>query len=401
MKDIPAFGWETFALIKAEEKKKFSSSLITGENKVETNRLKAWFEKDGSLTVEDKKSGHIFTGLGIYEDCGDIGNEYIFFAPKGEKPITTKNGEAIIEVVDDKPYQSVFKVTHRLMIPSGADERLDQEIQDLIEFKARKAGRKNDLTEMVIETHYTFERESRGIKVRTRFDNKALDHRLRVLFETGLDTPYHYADSIFEVARRDTNPWKGWENPFNTQHQQAFINVHADTCGLTIANKGLNEYEVLRDGKNTIAVTLHRGVREMGDWGVFLTPEAQCLGKHEAEYEIIPHGAGNDVCLSYQEAYQYQADWLIRGTNVKKGNLKPVYHLLKAVHTEVIPSALKVSEGSGRIISRWYNLSDSPVILELDTAGGLCEMDLLEKEEIKQVNSRISVGGGEILTIGM
>lgn len=400
-KDIPAYGWDTFALVKADETKEKAESLITGKYSVETKALKVNFAKNGSLTVEDKINGHTFTNLGIYEDCGDVGNEYIFFSPVEDSPITTKDLDAIIEIIDDKPYSAVFKVTHQMMIPSSADEMLDREIQDLIEFKQRKTRRSTDMTPMTIETYYTFEQESRGIKVKTVFMNEALDHRLRVLFETGLDTSYHYADSVFEAAKRNTVPCKEWENPCNAQHQQAFINVHTDACGLTIANKGLNEYEVLRDGRNTIAVTLHRGVREMGDWGVFLTPEAQCLGRHEAEFEIIPHGSGKDVFLSYQEAYQYQINWITKCSNIKKGSLEPVYQLLEAMHVEVAPSALKVSEAEEMVITRWFNLSDSEAVLEIHTSDELFEMDLLEKNVLKELNPTITLGGHEILTIAL
>ena len=56
------------------------------------------------------------------------------------------------------------------------------------------------------------------------------------------------------------------------------MNVHDQNKGVTIFNEGLNEYEVLADG--TIAVTLIRCVGELGDWGYFATPEAQCQGEY-------------------------------------------------------------------------------------------------------------------------
>lgn len=36
-------------------------------------------ENNGSLIIVDKKIGEIFLKLLIFEDIGDIGNEYIFF----------------------------------------------------------------------------------------------------------------------------------------------------------------------------------------------------------------------------------------------------------------------------------------------------------------------------------
>ncbi len=397
---VPAFGWDTYGLVEVDEQIENTETLIKAENTIETPYLKVSIEEDGSLTVLDKESNHTFKNLGIYEDCGDIGNEYIYFMPIDDTPITTKGTKAAIKVVEDKPYRAVVEVTHTLMIPSRANEVLDQEIQDLVEFKERKASRGTHLIPMVIHTYYTFEKASKGIKVRTVFENEALDHRLRVLFETNVETDYHYADSIFEVAKRDIIPSKEWKNPCNAQHQQAFINVHNEAYGLTIANKGLSEYEVLRDGKNTIALTIHRGVRELGDWGVFLTPEAQCLGHREVEFEIIPHG--DNVYRSYQEAYQYQVDWLAGSLACQEGTLPQVYGLFKATHQEVMPSALKVSELTGDVIGRWYNVAEEEATLcILDENVTLYETDLLEKEQIRNVEKEICLGKKEILTLGI
>ncbi len=270
---IPAFGYESFALVEVQEALAIQESLTQDNLIVETPFMTVKFNENGSLRIFDKEAQKTYDNFGVFEDCGDIGNEYIFFMPKDDQPITTRHSVANIEVVENKPYRTIVKVNHTLMIPSKANELLDQEIQDLIEFKYRQASRGTELIPFEIETLYTIERQHRVIKAVTKFNNQALDHRLRVLFETNIDTPYHYADSIFEVAKRETVPHPIWENPCNAQHQQAFVNVHNDEAGVTIANKGLNEYEVLGQQNNTIAITLHRGIRELGDWGVFLTPD--------------------------------------------------------------------------------------------------------------------------------
>ena len=58
---------------------------------------------------------------------------------------------------------------------------------------------------------------------------------------------------------------------------------------MTVSNKGLNEYEIL--GDDTIAVTILRASGELGDWGYFPTPEAQCLREFEVEFAIECHQA--------------------------------------------------------------------------------------------------------------
>ena len=376
-----------------------ANSLITTENTMENAFLKAHFEPDGSVELTDKKTGHVYKDLGIFEDCGDIGNEYIFFAPVNDIPVTTKGTKAEITVAEDNACRAVIRVKHTMMLPDAADETLAEEIEDLVEFKYRKASRGSHLVPFEIVTEYTLEKYGKGLKVKTAFNNQIKDHRLRVLFETGLKTDFHYADSVFEVAKRPNVPADTWENPCNAQHQQCFVNVHEDAYGLTIANKGLAEYEILRDGKNTIAVTLHRGVRELGDWGVFLTPEAQCLGEKTTEYEIIPHGAGEELNHSYEEAYQFQTEWQTAGMERQTGTLPQIYRFVEKKHLQAVPTALKHSMLTGDVILRFCNLSDEETTVSVSQPE-VFTYDLLEKERLQKEENEIVLGKHEIRTIG-
>ena len=398
--EIPSFGFECFALI-PDEPTKTNESMVKDNNEIETPFYNIKFNKDGSFNLLDKSNNKTWTNLGIFEDCGDIGNEYIYFMPVGETPITTKGIDADIKIIEDEPFRVTVEVVHTMNVPKKANEVLDREIQDLVEFKRRKAQRVSELIEQKIVARYSFEKSNPVISIKTEFNNEALDHRIRALFETNLDTPYHYADSIFEVTRRDNKPDKAWQNPCNAQHQQSFVNVHTDKEGLTIANKGLCEYEILRDGKNTIAITIHRGTRELGDWGVFLTPEAQCLGKRCVEFAIIPHGADKDVFKSYKLAYQYQVDWATKELDIKSGDLNTKYQLLKTNHLEVAFSALKVSPDNKYIVTRWFNLDTENANLQIDTNMNINEIDLLEQNHLKNLEKEITLGKKEILTIGL
>ena len=160
------------------------------------------------------------------------------------------------------------------MLPVSADERLEEEQKAVREFRERQAQRSTTLRPFEITTVVTMIKESNQLFFETTINNQIKDHRLRVLFPTGMVTETHEADSIYEVVTRPNQVSDTWENPTNPQHQQAFVNVHDQNKGVTIFNEGLNEYEVLADG--TIAVTLIRCVGELGDWGYFATPEAQC-----------------------------------------------------------------------------------------------------------------------------
>lgn len=399
-KDIKPFSFEVFTLVEVEKEEKFQSDLVTEDFTLENDYVRARVNEDGSIDVTHKASGHTFKDQCIYENHGDIGNEYIYMQPVGEKAITSKGLKADIKVVEDKPYRAAIEVSQTMMIPARAEDLLEDEIKEIIEFKDRKSQRVDELVPLEITSRYSLEKSSRGIKVKTSFNNQALDHRLRVLFETKIDSDYHYADSIFEVAKRDTVPSRYWENPCNAQHQQDFINIRDDKIGLTIANKGLNEYEVLRDGSQVIAVTLHRGVRELGDWGVFMTPEAQCLGEQEVEFMIIPHGAGDDVYASYQEAYQFPVSLQAVQTDNHKGNIKLGYQLMDVDSKYLMFSSLKLAEGSGDIIGRWYNLSNEDAKINFKIDYKCYKSNVLEEKLEEIDNLGLTVAKAKIVSLG-
>lgn len=402
VENIPQFGWKTFALIPVEvAPEKSKESLFVGENEIENETLKVKINSNGSLDVTHKASGKTFVEQGIYEDLGDIGNEYIYMMPIGDTAITTKNDVAKITVLEDSAYRAVVQVENNIEIPVSADEKLHQEMQDLVEFRGRKAQRSKELTNMTILTTYTVERLGKGIKVKSEFVNEALDHRLRALFKTDITTPYHYADSIFEVAKRDNMPSSEWQNPCNAQHQQAFINIHDEACGLTVANKGLNEYEVLRDEHNTIAVTLLRAVGELGDWGVFETPEAQCLGKQAVEFEIIPHGADEDLYNSYKEAYAYQVSDFVKIIDDSKEATLPVSYSMLQSNNDVMWSSLKVNEETQDVIGRWYDVSGQERELTVNTDMTVYRSNLLEEVIEEGISNIVTVKPYKIVTLGM
>ena len=131
------------------------------------------------------------------------------------------------------------------------------------------------MTTIPLETVMTVFVDDPQIRFKTRFTNTAKDHRIRLLVKTHNTRPSNDSESIYEVVTRPNKPAASWENPENPQHQQAFVSLYDDVKGVTVANKGLHEYEIL--GDDTIAVTLLRASGELGDWGYFPTPEAQCL----------------------------------------------------------------------------------------------------------------------------
>ncbi|NYE03468.1 alpha-mannosidase [Bacillus niacini] len=398
--DVPGLGYKTFAFVKAAKSEKLDHhTLVNNAREIENEFIRMNVEDNGSLTVTDKKSGKVFTNLCVYEDSGDIGNEYMYRQPNGETALTTENIKAEVRLIKDTPFAAAFEIIHHWELPAGASEQLELEQSQLVWFTARKSQRVQETTPFTIKTIVNLEKDGKGIDVTTSFDNQVTDHRLRVLFPTEITTDCHYADSIFEAAKRDNLPSSEWKNPSNCQHQQAFVSVHDEKSGLTIANKGLNEYEILRDGKNTIAITILRAVRELGDWGYFPTPEAQCLGKQTIQFKIIPHGED-----AYQEAYQFQIPWVAKQTDLHDGKLPLTHKGVEWSGAKLAFSSMKTAEETGDVMLRWYNLSADQETLSFQphfSTEKAYKSDILEQEGTRKLANEVSVDKYEIITVGL
>ncbi|BBH21944.1 alpha-mannosidase [Paenibacillus baekrokdamisoli] len=408
---VPALGLKTYAWVRSDAKSVVNeASLVKGERTIENDGLKIELADDGSFTLMDKKSGRTYRDLGVYENTGDIGNEYMYKQPDGEIPLTTKGLPAQINVLVDTPYRAAIEVIHEWAIPASADEKLDEEQRECIYFPNRKAQRSSIMVPLRIRTVISLNKSGKGVQIEASFNNQAKDHRIRALFPTDLAANVHHVDSMFEIPVRDNEPAPEWENPSNTQHQQAFVDVsEAGVAGLTAANLGLNEYEILRDGRNTIAVTLLRSVGELGDWGLFPTPEAQCLGEHTVRMELIPHNGDGLKSGAYAEAYQFQVPWTLCQTGVHAGSMKSTFAPYAFQSAELAFSSMKLHEGTGNLMLRWFNMSSEASMLNL--ACHLPYDDAFKSSILEERGARVernsegqlslSVGPCEIVTIGI
>lgn len=406
---LPQMGYASYAWISGpiQPSKEDTCSLFTGDRTMENDRLRVTVGSDGRFDLLDKTTGQLYEGLGEYENMGDIGNEYIFKSPNGDRPILSGGSAADIRVAEDTPYRASIEVESVMMVPEGADSRLAEEVAAMIEFRQRVAKRSVKLVPLRIVTRISLERSGTGVRLHARIDNTAKDHRLRVLLPSATKAQTHFADSIFEVAERRNVPEPEWHNPSNCQHMSAFIDIHDEERGLTVATKGLNEYEVLRDGSNTVAVTLLRSVGELGDWGVFPTPEAQCLGEQEAEWMIIPYGGRAERTSAYREAYRFSIPVTAARIDERAGGdartLPLESDFLKWHGDGLAFSNLKANEDTGDLIARWYNLTGeaASLLLHPDPIRRQYVSDILESSGGRHIDGSLTVNGFGIVSIGL
>jgi mannosylglycerate hydrolase len=174
-----------------------------------------------------------------------------------------------------------------------------------------------------ITSYMTIYSDIKRIDFKTEIENTARDHRLRILFQTGIQSQYSYAETQFGTIqrdnRRDDAHWKrkGWkEKPLPIYPQQRFVDLNDGQWGMAVLNRGLPEYEIYDD--TTIAVTLVRSVGAMGKKDLLIrpgrysgislpTPDAQCPGRQTLEYAILPHAGDVDAGQVAKSAAEFDA----------------------------------------------------------------------------------------------
>ena len=357
LNQMPGLSWNGFALAEgtmtvSNETTVYNEATQTFEN----NFIKANIQSDGRLSIVDKKNDITYDNMLTFENVGDIANEYIFKQPKNDKAIYAHEFPFDVEVLTNNANIAEVVISQTMMIPRAAEELLQEEMKAVVEMRNRNAGRSTDLIPFVMETVVTIEKNSQQLKFSTTYNNQSENHRLRVLFPTNIKTDRHFAESIFEVIERPNHVSASWENPTNPQHQHSFVNVQDETRGVTVSNFGINEYEILNE-QNTIALTILRSTGELGDWGYFPTPEAQCIGENTIEFAIAFHTA-NDKFDSFKDGQAFQVPFSVKQTGIHAGSLDATHQFAKVDSEQFLLTAFKRKENEMDIVLRGYNLSN-------------------------------------------
>ncbi len=428
---LPACGYRLYYALPGQPKSPaIEHPIQASANSLENRYLRLEIEADGTLHLLDKETGRCFHDLAYFCDDEDAGDEYDYSPCPQPERLCTLGQPATIRLLHAGPLQGAYEITHKLELPRA--------------LTADRQRRSRDRVACTITTTVTLRHNSRRIDLRTTVDNRAQDHRLRVCFPTDLQTDVAVADGHWDVLLRpiDLPAGEGWvQPPCPTRHQRYFVDLSDGQAGLAILNRGLAEYEVLRDGgRNTVALTLLRCVgylsrddlhTRVGHAGPGLpTPEAQCSGIHTFEYALVPHPG--DWRSIYHDAYTFRAPvYVRRGTEQEgmiptptdpavwgKARLRPIdlngdlpseLSFLTLKPDSLALSAVKQSEQDSWLVIRFYNPGEGPVEARLSLfcpIQAVYELNLAEeiqKElEIQQDGTvRLMIGGWQAKTVGL
>ena len=355
-------GYRTFTVKKRASAVK--TAVTYTDHTLENEFLAVKINENGTVDVTDKRSGRTYAGQNLFEDTRDQGNLYNYVQPEGDTAVTTQSAKAEITLHEITPWSVTCKVT----VPMAIDA---------------------DVT-----TYVTLSDGIARVDFRTVVTNRAENHRLRALFTSDIDTKSVYAEGQFDLVRRDIQPSEFWQNPCNAQRAQAFVTLESDTAtdALMVANRGLCEYEVLRDGRNTLAVTLLRAVGEIGDWGVFPTPLGQKLGTWTLEYSLIPYSTDTRA-EALREGYTFAYPSAVTiGTPKHDGALPAAADYVRFDSEYVRMTAFKKAEDRGTAILRLFNAATETVTLTSELSPIFKEAKLVNLAEERQEDLPVTRG---------
>ena len=394
--NVPPMGWRGLNILKTSAFPRYSSGVQGGPKFIENELLRVDANVDGSVQLTDKSSGLVYENLNYFEDSGDVGDEYTYSYPQDDEWYYSHQGIPDIQVTESGPLRAALQIDHGMVVPASASK-------DAGSRSLKKA-------KLLISTVISLTSGSRRVDVRTTVHNSIKDHRLRVVFATGIETNKSFADTPFAVVERKHPEYDvaqfPYEHPAMVAPMQRFVALGDGTKGFALIVKGLPEYELKVREPGVLALTLLRCVGKLsgrdlitrpggaaGWWNE--TPEAQCPGTHVFEYSLFPYAPNNDN--SWASLLREVEHFIVPPLVVPRKNKQTVWErsFLEVTPSHLQLSALKESEDRRGVIVRVCNPTGSEInsLIRFERPIQRAWSTMLNEEQIEplRVNSGNSV----------
>lgn len=391
--NLKEFSRKTFIARFSNEYLEEKNQIKISNNIISNEYIDVKVNDDGTFDIFDKINNVSFDNLGILENTGDVGNEYIFKESLGER-IYSNNKKVEYEIISINKYKTLIKIFDELELPKSAEDQLLKDQVMINEITKRKIKRSKELIKVKILKTIEINAFSKTVKLNIKFKNEVLDHRLRILFKTNVETDVVNAESIYEVAKRNIKPYPEWQNPDNSQNFNRFVNLRDENKGITLGSDGIAEYEIIKN--NIVALTIGRYTGELGDWGYFPTEGSQSLRDIDLNIYIDTHS--NNYITSYHNVIEKRKKYLSNQVPKNQKGIIPANFEFNINASNTFVTALKRSFNKN-IVVRLCNYDNKNYDINLNK---LNEVDILEDQVIvENKNNNVSISKYEIRTFTM
>ncbi|HIW65463.1 MAG TPA: hypothetical protein H9879_04415 [Candidatus Alistipes intestinipullorum] len=406
VKGVPAMGYKTLTVERSKnpdsEENPFGEPyfpykpIVRGDGSLDNGRLRVSVNADCTLRIEDLETGQVLERTHILRDSGDAGNVWVHVAPSFNRTCIPLASSAELRIGENSFLRGSVDICYSLQLPTGVEKD--------------KKRRNADSRRVDIVTTVSLDRDSRTVRFRTSVNNCVEDHKLSVLFPTGIAASKSYSDGAFEVVERPidvTTNHNGRTGDEILRHpMQKFLDISDGARGVALMSKGIHEFSTdLIDGKSVVELTLLRSVTQTfpihGD--VFVTFDenpAQSQGEQVFEYALNFHAgdymAGNVMKTAF--CYVVPPAVYQHAPGTKRGMLPLVHSFLEKTNDVVTLHAVKKEECGDDMILRlcnpssqaqretvsltprciraWKCYADEREIAEIDVKDGVVELEI-------------------------
>jgi hypothetical protein len=353
LRRLPALGWRAYTIRPETDELRAPGGLVTGPDTMENDFVRVRVAGNGTVRLEDKRTGRVYDGLNLLSDQGECGNAWRHVAPRHDRRYVSSGVAAHVAVVENGPLVGRIVAEFDFAVP-----------EDYADGQSRSAR----LVPLPVRIEYRLDAASPMLQVRLTVDNRAKDHWLRVNFPTGLATDHSIADSHFDIVRRPiaVPDSTGWVERFEPTHPlRTFVALGDGRDGLAVFTKGLFEYEARDDAARTLAISLLRACRiklavseekqtELPDQGV------QCPGLRTFEYALLSFSGPWQKAGLPNRAADYAVPVRAAMTGRGKGSLPLEAGLFALDNDALHVTAVKAAEDGRGLVVRLYNGTDAP-----------------------------------------
>ncbi|HEY9479086.1 MAG TPA: glycoside hydrolase family 38 C-terminal domain-containing protein, partial [Gemmatimonadaceae bacterium] len=333
-----------------------------GDAWLDNGLLRVEVDASGAIRLESADGNFVQESLIAFEDVGDAGDLYTH-SPVG--PVVVHAHFLGARLVHSGPLRGEVHASWRLDVP----------------VESTRAGRSSVTREVEMNAALTLDTDAPFLRIRIWGENRCRDHRLRVVFRSGMAAPEVWADAAFGAVRRTpvVAPESSAELPPSTAPLARYVTLSDVDRGVTLYSDGMAEYEAAASGD--IAVTLVRAVGELSrndlperpghaGWPV-ATPDAQSIGGFEAHFAILPHGPRDLQRIALIERVADDVLLPLRGSTLRSALSlpAPTAGVELIVHESDAPdidgclalSACKITEDGAALLLRCVNLTDRTI----------------------------------------